>query len=43
MWDPHTSDRERGYNAVYVFVYAYSWAQVVSIRILWHFLGNKEL
>ena len=34
---------ERGCNVVYVFIYACSWAQVVSIRILWHFRRKRRI
>jgi hypothetical protein len=34
---------ERGCNEVYVFVYACSWGQVVSIRILWHSCGKQRI
>jgi len=33
---------ERGCDEVYVFVYACSWAQSVSIRILWHICVTKN-
>ena len=34
---------ERGCNEVYVFIYACSWAQVISIRIKWHFCGKPRI
>jgi hypothetical protein len=40
----HTSTiGERGCNEVYIFVYACSWAQVVSIRIMWHSCGKRRI
>ena len=40
MWGPRVSDRG---DEVYVFVYACSWAQTVSIRIQWHFCENRRI
>jgi len=40
MWGPRVSDRG---DEVYVFVYACSWAQAVSIRIQWHFCGKRRI
>ena len=34
---------ERGYNEVYVFIYACSWAQIISILIKWHFCGKRRI
>jgi len=34
---------ERGCNEVYVLIYACSWAQVISIRIKWHFCGKPRI
>ena len=34
---------ERGCNEVYVFIYACSWAQVIFIRIKWHFCGKPKI
>ena len=34
---------ERGYDEVYVFIYACSWAQVMSKRILWHICGKQKI
>ena len=34
---------ERGCDEVYVFVYACSWAQVVSIRIMWHICRKRKI
>jgi hypothetical protein len=32
---------ERGMNEIYVFIY--SWAQIVFIRILWHFFVKRRI
>jgi hypothetical protein len=42
-WGPHVSDWERSCNEIYVFIYGFSWAQVVSIRIVWHFCGKRRI
>ena len=34
---------ERAFNAIYVFVYTCSWAQVVFIRILWYFCEKRKI
>ena len=34
---------ERGWDEVYVFVYACSWVQDVSIRIMWHICGKRRI
>ena len=34
---------EKAFNAIYVFIYTYSWAQVVSIRILWNFCEKRKI
>ena len=34
---------ERGFNEIYVYEYICSWAQVVFIRIPWHFLEKQKL
>ena len=34
---------ERVFNAIYVFVYTCSWAQVVSICIPWHFCEKRKI
>ena len=34
---------ERDYNEVYVFIYACSWAQIISILIKWHFCGKRRI
>ena len=34
---------ERAFNAIYVFVYTCSWAQVVFIRIPWHFCEKRKI
>jgi hypothetical protein len=34
---------ERSCFKVYVFAYACSWAQDVSIRLLWHFCGKQKI
>ena len=43
IWGPRVSDRERGYNEIYVFVYACSWAQIISIRIMWHSREKRKI
>ena len=34
---------KRGYNEVYVFIYACSWVQVISVRIKWYFCGKPRI
>ena len=34
---------EGAFIAIYVFIYTYSWAQVVSIRILCHFCEKRKI
>ena len=34
---------EKAFNAIYVFIYTYSWAQVVSIRIPWYFCEKLKI
>ena len=40
MWDPRVSDKG---DEVYVFIYVCSWAQAVSICILWHFCVKRRI
>jgi hypothetical protein len=44
MWGARESViGERAFNAIYVFIYTCSWAQVVSIRIPCHFCEKRKI
>ena len=43
MWPRMSVIVERGFNEIYVYEYICSWAQVVFIRIPWHFLEKQKL
>ena len=34
---------EKAFNVIYVFIYTYSWVQVVSIRIPCHFCEKRKI